>query len=102
MTAAARTNDRPHRPAGPCIMVIFGAAGDLTKRKLLPALVNLHRSGLLGDVNGDDRVTAADEKRLRRYLAGAKVAIETGNADMNGDGTIDLVDLMLLQKSLSK
>lgn len=59
-------------------------------------------SGLLGDVNGDDRVTAADEKRLRRYLAGAKVAIETGNADMNGDGTIDLVDLMLLQKSLSK
>lgn len=59
-------------------------------------------SGLLGDVNGDDRVTAADEKRLRRYLAGAKVAIETGNADMNGDGTIDLVDLMLLKKSLSK
>lgn len=59
-------------------------------------------SGLLGDVNGDDRVTAADEKRLRRYLAGAKVAIETGNADMNGDGTVDLVDLMLLQKSLSK
>ena len=59
-------------------------------------------SGLLGDVNGDDRVTAADEKRLRRYLAGAKVAIETGNADMNDDGTIDLVDLMLLQKSLSK
>lgn len=59
-------------------------------------------SGLLGDVNGDDRVTAADEKRLRRYLTGAKVAIETGNADMNGDGTVDLVDLMLLQKSLSK
>ncbi len=59
-------------------------------------------SGLLGDVNGDDRVTAADEKRLRRYLSGANVAIETGNADMNGDGTIDLVDLMLLQKSLSK
>ena len=59
-------------------------------------------SGLLGDVNGDDRVTAADEKRLRRYLSGANVSIETGNADMNGDGTIDLVDLMLLQKSLSK
>lgn len=59
-------------------------------------------TGLLGDVNGDDRVTAADEKRLRRYLSGANVSIETGNADMNGDGTIDLVDLMLLQKSLSK
>jgi len=28
-------------------MVIFGASGDLTKRKLLPALVNLAREGLL-------------------------------------------------------
>ena len=29
------------RPAHPCIMVIFGACGDLTKRKLIPALYNL-------------------------------------------------------------
>src|SRR3954468_6139960 len=27
--------------ADPCVMVIFGATGDLTKRKLLPALYNL-------------------------------------------------------------
>ena len=33
--------------ADPCAMVIFGAAGDLTKRKLMPALLNLRRSGLL-------------------------------------------------------
>src|ERR1700716_2780570 len=25
----------------PCVMVIFGASGDLTKRKLIPALCNL-------------------------------------------------------------
>ena len=31
-------------PAGPCTMVIFGASGDLTKRKLLPALYNLRQS----------------------------------------------------------
>src|SRR5437764_7524483 len=31
----------------PCIMVIFGAAGDLTKRKLVPALYNLRESRLL-------------------------------------------------------
>jgi glucose-6-phosphate 1-dehydrogenase len=31
----------------PCIMVIFGAAGDLTKRKLIPALYNLRESDLL-------------------------------------------------------
>ena len=33
----------------PCIMVIFGAAGDLTKRKLIPALYNLKRANLLPD-----------------------------------------------------
>src|SRR5262245_33911244 len=37
----------PGQPAGPCAVVIFGASGDLTKRKLLPALVNLARDGLL-------------------------------------------------------
>ncbi|MBW4625957.1 MAG: glucose-6-phosphate dehydrogenase [Brasilonema octagenarum HA4186-MV1] len=35
------------RPASPCAIVIFGAAGDLTKRLLLPALYNLARSNLL-------------------------------------------------------
>jgi glucose-6-phosphate 1-dehydrogenase len=34
-------------PAGPCLMVIFGASGDLTKRKLIPALYNLSRSSYL-------------------------------------------------------
>ncbi len=33
--------------AGPCIIVIFGAAGDLTKRLLMPALYNLVHSKLL-------------------------------------------------------
>jgi len=31
----------------PCVMVIFGAAGDLTARMLIPALYNLARAGLL-------------------------------------------------------
>src|SRR5437763_8199559 len=34
-------------PAGPCLMVIFGAAGDLTKRKLIPSLYNLAKAQLL-------------------------------------------------------
>ncbi|MBL8205617.1 MAG: glucose-6-phosphate dehydrogenase [Blastocatellia bacterium] len=33
--------------ADPCVMVIFGAAGDLTKRKLIPALYNLAKGNLL-------------------------------------------------------
>lgn len=35
------------KPAGPCVVVIFGASGDLTKRKLIPALSNLAREKLL-------------------------------------------------------
>ncbi|HEV2688110.1 MAG TPA: glucose-6-phosphate dehydrogenase, partial [Bryobacteraceae bacterium] len=34
-------------PADPCVMVIFGASGDLTKRKLIPALYNLAKDNLL-------------------------------------------------------
>lgn len=35
------------RQGDPCTIVIFGASGDLTKRKLLPALYNLKVLGLL-------------------------------------------------------
>src|SRR5690349_9289735 len=34
-------------PPPACVLVIFGAAGDLTQRLLLPALSNLKRAGLL-------------------------------------------------------
>jgi glucose-6-phosphate 1-dehydrogenase len=33
--------------SGPCSLVIFGASGDLAKRKLIPALYNLYRRNLL-------------------------------------------------------
>lgn len=35
------------RQADPCVLVIFGATGDLTARKLVPAIYNLLREGLL-------------------------------------------------------
>lgn len=38
---------RGSRNIDPCIIVIFGATGDLTTRKLAPALYNLGREGLL-------------------------------------------------------
>jgi glucose-6-phosphate 1-dehydrogenase len=37
------------KTADPCVMVIFGATGDLTKRKLFPALYNLAKDGFLPD-----------------------------------------------------
>jgi glucose-6-phosphate 1-dehydrogenase len=38
---------QPERVPDPCIVVIFGASGDLTKRKLLPALFHLKQQNLL-------------------------------------------------------
>jgi len=45
--AVSATEEHPGQPGDPCVMVIFGAAGDLTKRKLIPALYNLAKSNLL-------------------------------------------------------
>jgi glucose-6-phosphate 1-dehydrogenase len=57
MTPPPDTGDKPasapqiadSQPAPPCVLVIFGGTGDLTRRLLMPALVNLKRSGLLPD-----------------------------------------------------
>ena len=38
---------RQPKPADPCVMVIFGASGDLTKRLVIPALYNLSRTKVL-------------------------------------------------------
>src|SRR6266853_718506 len=50
-TAATTNREQESQPAGkaagPCVMVLFGAAGDLTKRKLVPALFNLAKAKLL-------------------------------------------------------
>ena len=46
--AAAPPAERGHE-APPCAMVVFGASGDLTRRKLMPAIWNLAAGGLLPD-----------------------------------------------------
>lgn len=47
MTKENSKAENGRKPADPCIMVIFGATGDLTARKLLPALYNLVKDGEL-------------------------------------------------------
>src|SRR5215471_21471598 len=58
------TQPRIGKQGDPCVMVIFGAAGDLTARKLIPALYNLARAGLLSRnfaVVGVARAQMSDE-----------------------------------------
>jgi glucose-6-phosphate 1-dehydrogenase len=49
MRGQGRDAVRHEGPAGPAVFVIFGSTGDLTRRKLVPALYNLKESGLLSD-----------------------------------------------------
>lgn len=47
------------------VLIIFGASGDLTKRKLIPALYNLHKQNLLPDkfaVLGASRSSFTDDE----------------------------------------
>jgi len=62
------TNNKSHM-SPPCILVIFGAAGDLTKRKLVPALYNLRKNELLPDnfaIIGVARAEMSDEEFRNR------------------------------------
>jgi glucose-6-phosphate 1-dehydrogenase len=69
------------RPAPPCVMVIFGASGDLTHRKLLPALFDLHKAGLLSKqfaVLGFSRSPLSDEDFRRTARAGIEQFSKNG------------------------
>src|SRR5438034_886834 len=58
----------------PCVMVIFGATGDLTKRKLIPALCNLAQEDVLPKqfaivrFAGNDFDTASFRKMLAEEI----------------------------------
>ena len=47
LTLQPTSGNKGERVPEPCIVVIFGASGDLTKRKLLPALYHLEQENLL-------------------------------------------------------
>src|SRR5580692_10250264 len=58
------------RTPAPCVFVVFGASGDLTRRKLIPALYNLAVSRLLpaGMSIVGFALTELDEAEFRRNM----------------------------------
>src|SRR5271165_6767829 len=70
------------KPAGPCVMVVFGATGDLTMRKLVPALYNLEKAHLLPQefavlgVAIDDLSLDDFRKKATRFLQAEDHGIE--------------------------
>ena len=66
---------RPARPADPCVMVIFGAGGDLTGRKLMPALYNLAKADLLSRefaIVGLSHGTMSNDQFQKKVIADIK------------------------------
>src|SRR6204780_5020018 len=65
----AAVKPRIGRAADPCVMVIFGYSGDLTRRKLIPALYNLASQQLLSKefaVIGVGRTPMSDEDARKK------------------------------------
>ena len=78
---------QPERTPDPCIVVIFGASGDLTKRKLLPALYHLEQSGLLPK---DFAVVGVARRPLEQtFAADMKDGIVSGGGVDKDDPKLD-------------
>ena len=57
-------------------------------------------SVFLGDITGDNAITVLDAIALQKFILGHEVKIDVKNADMDGDGQIDIFDLALLKRKL--
>ena len=80
LTEGLRLQPRP----APCAVVIFGATGDLTRRKLMPGLFNLARQGLLPQcfrVIGTSRSDLADEEFRHSMRTGLAEFASVGEAE---------------------
>lgn len=106
----------------PCIVVIFGASGDLTARKLIPALYELHRLGALPEKHavlgvsrtdlGDDGfreklhgqakkfATGFDEERWRDFASRVHYHSADAADEKDWPGVIDRIDSLAQQHSL--
>lgn len=82
--------DSGAKPAGPCALVIFGAAGDLTKRLIIPALYNLTCAQLLPEelaIIGFDLADHTDKDWCDSLAAMTEQFVKAANptATVNGD-----------------
>src|SRR5579883_3677154 len=82
-TNPLRAGQRQQRSAPPATMVIFGASGDLTRRKLVPALYNLALEHMLPSqftVVGVSRTPESDEQFRQTMHEGVDAFSRSGKA----------------------
>ncbi len=93
-TVKGRPSEAIVRPplceADACTLIIFGATGDLTRRKLLPALYELQCVGGMNsrcEIIGTGRTALSEAQfrsRVREAFAEAKDAVDTNDARWKG------------------
>jgi glucose-6-phosphate 1-dehydrogenase len=82
-----KASQHSERSPDPCVVVIFGASGDLTKRKLLPALYHLEQAGNLPQ---NFAVVGVARRPLQdSFAADMKEGIESGGGVEQGDPKLD-------------
>src|SRR6266436_4400238 len=76
--------------APPCVMIIFGAAGDLTKRLVVPALYNLVGARRLPD---EFRIVGVDlaSKTTEEWRTGLTETMQ-GFVGTDGEAALDQLD----------
>ncbi len=74
-------------PGPPTTVVLFGATGDLAKRKLIPGLYHLLRTGLVPNLKVVG--TSLDEHNRDSFLKFAKTSLEEFGTDVNEEGWTD-------------
>ena len=81
---------RLRRTPDPCALVIFGASGDLTQRKLLPALYSLAARRLLPERFGIVGVARTEQTTKQFVAAMKKAVVEHGRDELDAGVWDDL------------
>src|SRR3954447_15703576 len=80
-------------PLKPTTVVLFGATGDLSRRKLLPGLLHLFQTGLMRDILVVG--TSLDEHDRDSFLEFVHEAVtEFGGTDGDTDGCSEFAKLL--------
>jgi len=89
LTTSRAAPATPLPAAEPCTVIIFGATGDLTRRKLIPALFRLACEGCMTEhfqVLGIGRQRMADDRFAEHLRAGVAESPETTEATKSAAG----------------
>ena len=59
-------------------------------------------SNFIGDVNNDNKINNNDTLTLQNYVVTNSGSINRNNADVNGDGNVDIADVVALMQTVKK